>query len=371
MSTKDSADVSKTTTAPSSRRGEVDFLNPTSNTGLATLAAAEAAINHDAGKGAGVVQRAQVDSKKSTDKPREPSKERVSLQKTPPSPARRPNRYALEITFKVETKAGEFTPVDEETYSSDFMVDTLNLVYPGCTGVYLMEVGHVVAFYGKKSSTRAGLTVEQSVDACQIISEVCRWMGQRAKFTAKAISLNEANDMVIGHKRLEKDSLRKARQDILNKLSAWRLGQTGNLSATAKPFIPLATSSAATAIAPSGTLPPPPLVGYNETTRPLYTSDDEGLTVDGGTSQASTQRPAQRRGSRSRHKNKRGIPRDGMISDSGSESSISALSARIGRKKKAGVNAKVNIPDFGDKTSNPDNYASTFQVLGSKCHLLS
>ena len=68
--------------------------------------------------------------------------------------------------------------VEEETYSADFMVDTLNLVYPGCTGVYLMEVGHLIAFYGKKGSTRAGLIIEQSVDACQIIGEVCHWMGQ-------------------------------------------------------------------------------------------------------------------------------------------------------------------------------------------------
>ena len=56
--------------------------------------------------------------------------------------------------------------MNEETYSADFLVDTFNLVYPGCTGIYLMEAGHVITFYGKKGTTRAGLSVEQSVDAC-------------------------------------------------------------------------------------------------------------------------------------------------------------------------------------------------------------
>ena len=66
--------------------------------------------------------------------------------------------------------------------------------------------------------------------------------------------------------------------------------------------------------------------------------------------------PAVREGStRCGHKNK------GAVSDSGSESSASTLSLGKGRKKKAGVNAKVNIPDFGGKTSNPDNTASTFR----------
>ena len=266
MSTKDSAVISKPTTPSSSRMQEAELLSSASDTGLISLAAAEAAANHDAGKGTGVVQKVQVDLKKTTEKLREPSKERVSLQKTPPSPARWPHRYALEITFKVETKEGEFVPVEEETYSLDFLVDTLNLVYPGCTGVYLMEVGHLITFYGKKGTTRAGLTVEMSVDACQIINEVCQWMGQRAKFLAKAISLNEAHNTVIGHKRLERDTLRKARQDILSKLSAWWLGQTGSLLATARPFVPLATSSAMTTAAPGGALPPPPPSGHDDPT---------------------------------------------------------------------------------------------------------
>ena len=52
----------------------------------------------------------------------------------------------------------------------------------------------------------------------------------------KAISLTEANEMILGHKRLEKESLWKACQEIVDRLSTWRLGQMGNLSATTEAF---------------------------------------------------------------------------------------------------------------------------------------
>ena len=265
----------------------------------------------------------------------------------------------------MEDSTGEFNPVDEDTYSADFLVDTFNMVYPGCTGVYLMEVGHVIAFYGKKGTARAGLSVEQSVDACEIMGAICRWLGQRAKFVVKAISLTEANETILGHKRLEKESLRRARQEVLGRLSAWRLGQTGNLSATAKPFTPLAASSttaaavASTRVAlPSPTAPP--LTGNVGGGGSLYTSDDDGMTTDGGASRIS-RRSSRQRGNRGGQRNKDRPPRGGLAKDSGSESSTSTHSVGRGRKKKAGVNAKVNIPDFGGKTSNPDNTASAFR----------
>ena len=92
----------------------------------------------------------------------------------------------------------------------------------------------------------------------------------------------------------------------------------------------------------------------------LYTSDDDGMTTDGGASRALSRRSHHRRGNRGRQRNRNRPPRDGLISDSRSKSSASTTSAQGGRKKKAGVNAKVNIPDSGGKTSNPDNTASAF-----------
>ena len=37
-----------------------------------------------------------------------------------------------------------------------------------------MEAGHVIDFYGKKGSTKAELSVNQGMEACQIIPEIPR-----------------------------------------------------------------------------------------------------------------------------------------------------------------------------------------------------
>ena len=58
-------------------------------------------------------------------------------------------RYALELWVQMETSPGVFGPPDEDSYSVDFIIDTLNQAYPGCTGVYLSDAGHILAFYGK------------------------------------------------------------------------------------------------------------------------------------------------------------------------------------------------------------------------------
>ena len=50
--------------------------------------------------------------------------------------------------------------------------------------------------------------------------------------------------MVAGLKRLEKENLQKVLLELTNHLSTLKLGPTGSsLSASAKPFLPLATSS--------------------------------------------------------------------------------------------------------------------------------
>ena len=101
-------------------------------------------------------------------------------------------------------------PPEEESYSADFVLDTLNLTYPGCTGIYLVETGHAIAFYGHKGSVRVGLTVEQSTEACKLITSIPIWMGYAAKIKARAVSLQEVNDMIMGLNRLDKEDLKKA-----------------------------------------------------------------------------------------------------------------------------------------------------------------
>ena len=82
-----------------------------------------------------------------------------------PSPATRPRRYALELWVEIEIHAGMYAAPNEDSYSVDFAIDALNQAYLGCTGVYLGEAGHMVAFYGKKANSKAGLIHDEAVVA--------------------------------------------------------------------------------------------------------------------------------------------------------------------------------------------------------------
>ena len=192
--------------------------------GLASIAASTAS---EAGKSTDVVQKAQVSpdaTKGKSTKESPPSKERSSPQKAPPSPIVHTHKYALEFWIKGEVSPGVYAYLEDDTYSPDFVMDTLNLAYPGCTGVYLANAGHLVAFFGKKTKPGAGLSLEQGMEACRLVTEIPTWMGSLAKYTVRAISTTHL--------------------ELSNRLSSLQLGQTNSsLSASAKPFVPLATSS--------------------------------------------------------------------------------------------------------------------------------
>ena len=72
----------------------------------------------EAGKKQEVLQKAQLEPKSVVKEVKE---------KTPPSPTTHMHHYALEVWIKVETSPGNFTPPEEESYSADFVLDTLNL----------------------------------------------------------------------------------------------------------------------------------------------------------------------------------------------------------------------------------------------------
>ena len=326
---------------------------PSADQGLADLPASP---TKEAGKRQEVLQKALVEAKSAVKETKE---------KTPPSPTTQMHCYALKVWIKAETSPGSFTPPEEESYSADFVLDTLNLTYPGCTGVFLAEPGHVITFYVCKGSVTAGLTVEQSTEACKLISSIPVWMGYAAKIKARAISLQEANDMIVGLKRLDKEDLKKARMELHHRLSSWRLGNTGsNLSATALPFVPLATSFA-TGIRSLGAVnvpvQAPPLPPADPATHPLYTSEDEGATTEAVT----PKKKNCKRGSRGKW-SKRGSQSE--TCDSGSETAslssstgVSDLPAGQRRsKKKGGVNNKVHIPEFDGKTSNTEGAGEAF-----------
>ena len=126
--------------------------------------------------------------------------------------------------------------------------------------------------------------VEQSTEACKLISSIPIWMDYAAKIKARVISLQEADDMIVGLKRLDKEDLKKARIELHHRFSLWKLGNTGsNLSAMAQPFVPLVTSSN-TVVRPLGAVNAPaqtPLLPpADPVTHPLYTSEDEGATME-------------------------------------------------------------------------------------------
>ena len=128
--------------------------------------------------------------------------------KQTPASGARPKKYALEMWVEIETSAGIHTAPEEDSYSVDFAIDTINHAYPGCTGMYLGVVGHMLAFYGKKTNPRAGLLIDQAITASKAIANIPTWMGYFATWRVKCVSISEVSEILVGCKRIEKESLR-------------------------------------------------------------------------------------------------------------------------------------------------------------------
>ena len=148
-------------------------------------------------------------------------------------------RYALQIWFEVEVGPGYFLPPKDDSYSTDFALEILNYTYPGCTGVYLDRGGHMLAFYGKKGSSKAGLIQDVAIEAGHTVREIPTWMGLTAKWRVKCISLAEAKDILAGCKRLEQENRRRELQYFQERFAP--LHQPSGLSVNVAPFQPQAT----------------------------------------------------------------------------------------------------------------------------------
>ena len=127
-----------------------------------------------------MIQRAQVSSLVGTDKAKEPQEK--SSKKLSPILATRPKKYALEMWLEIETSLGVYSTPKDDSYSVDFAIDAINCAYPGCTGMYLDVAGHMLAFYGKKSNTRAGLLHDQGIVASRAVTDIPSWMGYPARW---------------------------------------------------------------------------------------------------------------------------------------------------------------------------------------------
>ena len=360
MATKSSTQPAKSKPTTSQVEGAHSQVTPTSSTttlptpamtdpatslggGLAELAHSLAV---ESGKRLEAAKKSRTDStmgkappQQGSARPKEP-RERTPGRTPSTSPVR---RYALELWVQMESSPGVYSPPDEDSYSVDFVIDTLNQAYPGCTGVYLSDAGHILAFYGKQGTPNASLTLEQGMEACTIIQEIPRWMGSLAQVKVRAVSLQEAKDILAGLKRLEKATLKR----LQAQLSAMQLGST--LSVTAKPFTPLAASSG-TMMAPSAA--PRPLPVGEQSTRALYTSDDDRTTTDA--SVVPKKKSSHKRGHRGGRRGRRSL--SGSQTDS---SSASSGSSRTG--KKTGVTAKVSIPEYYGKGGHV-NHVSAFHA---------
>ena len=126
---------------------------------------------------------------------------------TPVSPQKL-KRYALQIWLEVEVGPGYLLPLEDNSCSTDFTLKVLNHAYPSCTGVYLDGAGNMLAFYGWKGSSKAGLIQEVTIEAGHAVTEIPTWMGLTARWKVRCVSLTEATDILTGCKRLEKENRR-------------------------------------------------------------------------------------------------------------------------------------------------------------------
>ena len=233
MATKDNLPTkqSRSATIPTGEESMIPVSQPSSLGELAVSTVTEA------DKRLETVQRTQISSLSGADKTKEPQEKTPKRQS--PTLATRPKKYALEMWVEVETHVGMYTAPEEDSYSVNCAIDALNHAYPGCTGVYLGMAGHMLAFYGKKTSPRAGLPHDQAVVASKAIINIPTWMGYFARWRVKCVSISEASEIVAGCKRLEKENWRQAHWELQNRFSAMQVDST--LSATARPFQPQAT----------------------------------------------------------------------------------------------------------------------------------
>ena len=110
--------------------------------------------------------------------------------------------------LEIEVSPRLFVPAEYDSYSVNFAMEVINKAYPGCTGMYLDRAGHMLAFYGLKGSTRAGLIQEVAIEASRAVNKLPTWMGCTARWRVRCINLTEANEILAGCKRLEKENRR-------------------------------------------------------------------------------------------------------------------------------------------------------------------
>ena len=368
MSQGSSNPASPSRPVPSSEQQET--ITPVSHVfGLSEVPASLEALNIEVEKKPNMVHRAQTSYSPGVSRTPWSPNTRDNRRSTLVSP-QNPKRYALQIWLEVEVGPGYFLPPEDDSCSTDFALEALNRAYPGCTGVYLDRGGHMLAFYGRKGSSKAGLIQEVAIEAGHTVTEIPTWMGLTARWKVKCVSLAEANDILAGCKRLEQENQRQERLYFQERLTS--LHQPSGLSATPAPFQPRATlpahrlaemagdqhkregSGPKASFSPSrrsttssvGKVPSPVQGPYPQT------SDDDATSDVGPVDPSSHKRGRRSRGNRG--------SRSGKSSDS-SHSARSTTSSGRRRKKKDGFSSKIQILEFGGKKGHSGDVTDAFR----------
>ena len=337
--------------------------------GLSEVSASLEALNIEVERKLTVVHRAQTSYSPGASMTPWSPKARDNRRSTPASP-HKPKRYALQIWLEVEVGPGYFLPPEDDSCSTDFALEVLNRAYPGCTGVYLDRGGHMLAFYGRKGSPKAGLIQEVALEAGHAVTEIPTWMGLTAKWRVKCVSLAEAKDILAGCKRLEQENRRQECQYFQERLAS--LHQPSGLSVTAAPFQPRAAMPmprlAETASYQHEAEKRGPKAGLSPSCRsttssvskvpspirgPYPQTSDDDATSDVGLADPSSRKKGRRsRGNRG--------GRSGESLDS-SHSARSSTSSGGRRKKKDGFSSKIQIPEFGGKKGHLGDVTDAFR----------
>ena len=104
-----------------------------------------------------------------------------------------------------------------------------------CTWI---ELATCWPFMAEKAAQEPASFKEVAIEASQAVSELPMWMGYTARWKVRCISLAEANEILAGCKRLEKENRRREHLHFQERLAS--MHQFTNLSANAIPFQPQA-----------------------------------------------------------------------------------------------------------------------------------
>ena len=256
-----------------------------------------------------------------------------------------------------------FLPPEDDSYSTDFTLEVLNRAYPGCMGVYLDRQGHMLAFYGQKGGSKSGLIQDVAIEAGHAVAEIPTWMGLTAKWKVKCVSLMEANTILAGCKRLEKETQRQEYLRYQERLAS--LHQPSSLSATATPFEPRLAGTSSDPLEREGS---GPKAGFSLTRHPTNStvgklppptrgpypqnSDDDAASDVGLVDPTSCKKGRRSQGNRGSR---------GSDNSDGSHSTRSTTTSGGRRKKKDGFSSKIQIPEFGGKKGHSGDVTDAFR----------